>query len=114
MRLGALGLPSSDPCYDTSRTILSWPFESLWNTDAECQCLIDSGRPIGEQCPSFKGVVQTMAGQAGDVVGAGANAVGQGIGSGVASGVSNFAGSLDFSGLMLIALIGLGIYAFKR
>lgn len=114
MNIG-LGLAKGDPCYDPNgHPWYDWGLESVWNTPAECACLESTGRPLGEQCASFQGVVQTMAGQAGGVIGGATSAVGEGIGTGVASGLQGFTQSVNFSGLMLLAIAGLAIYALKR
>lgn len=111
MRIGGLGLAPTDSCYDPNR---AWYVPEFWITDAECACIAQEGRPLGEQCASFSGVAQTMSGQVGTVLGAGSSAIGEGIGTGLGSGISNFANTVDLSGLMLLGIVGLAIYMMKR
>lgn len=106
-----IGLAPADSCYDANR---AWYEPDWWMTDAECACVAAQDRPLGEQCASFVGTTTTMAGQAGGVLGGASSAIGEGIGSGAAAGLSNFGNSLNFTGFMLLAVVGMVIYAVKR
>ena len=112
MNITGLGLAPGDPCYDPNHPWYDWL--NLTNTDAECACLEASGVPLGQQCATFQGVIQTMTGQAGSVVGGAASAVGEGIGTGVATGVGSFAQSVNLSGIMLLAIAGGVVYMLSK
>lgn len=114
MNITGLGLAQGDPCYDPNHPWYDFGLESLFNTDAECACLESSGRPLGDQCATFSGVVGTMSGQAGAVVGGAASAVGEGIGTGIATGAGSFAQSVNLSGLMLLAIAGGVVYMLSK
>lgn len=114
MNISGLGLgPEAGACFNAGDSH-PWYIPNFWNTPEECQCLIDSGAPIGEQCWSVAGVATTMAGTTGSAIGAGASAIGEGIGTGVGTGLSNFASSVDLSGLLLLGIVGMAIYLVKR
>lgn len=92
--LGAL--QPGDSCYDPNRPW--WGY-----TDAECACMAAENRPIGQQCASFSGVLATMAGQTGTVVG-----------SGVDAAVSSTVGGMSLGTIAVLAAVGLLIFAIKK
>ncbi len=107
MGVGALGLSPGDSCYDASR---SWYQPNFWMTDAECACVVQEGRPLGEQCASVSGVAQTMGHQAGAVTGDVVSGAGEGFGAAVGSVASGLAGTLNLTGLSLLLAVGFGAY----
>lgn len=79
----------------------------------ETPCYDEVGNII--ECPAtFQGVVETMTGQAGSVIGAGASAVGEGIGTGITAGASGFAESVNMNGLLLIGIAVAVLYAMRK
>lgn len=105
MRLVGLGLDPSDSCYDANRP---WYVPNWWIDSAECQCIADQGRPLGEQCASFRGVAQTMGTQAGDVVGGVVGGVAQGVGTGIGTGVEQTFNTGGLTGTLVIAAVAVG------
>lgn len=105
MRLVGLGLDPSDSCYDAGR---AWYVPNWWIDDAECACIAAQGRPLGEQCASFRGVAQTMGGQAGSVVGGVVGGVAEGVGTGIGTGVEQTFAVGGLSGTLVIAAAVLG------
>ena len=95
-----LGLAPGDSCYDPDHP---WYLPNFLHDSAECQCIANQGRPIAEQCASFRGVAETMGGQVGSVVGG----VGSGLVSGFGDKLAEDLGKTSTMGLVTVGLIAL-------